>query len=328
MKRILSFFLAALAAILTLSSCESAKKVSNRDYFFFDTYVSIKITGNDFDHDSVQNGARELLEEIDTELSRDNENGDLYRFNKSESGIECTGSHLLLCLERAIDLSASLGGKCSPTLGALTSLYDFEDGEKAALPSEAEINEALSHIDIGNVKIDGKKILKTDPALLLDLGAFGKGYAAEKLTEYLKKCGVKDAVFSLGGNIGVITPGESDIKTIAVRSPDGDGYCATVKAPCGYLSVSGDYERFFEADGKRYGHIIDPVSGTPCVSDIHSVAVWSEDGVFADAMSTALFVTAGDDSYFDGNLPEYATVISGENGTKKDSSKTDKITID
>lgn len=320
--KFLSFCLIIALFLPLLSSCGS-EETTQREYFIFDTYVTVKITGGDIDHDKIHSGALELLSEIDSALGPENKDGDLYRFNHSEGGIDNAGEHFLSCLTLALSLYERLDGKFNPALGSVTFLYDF-DAEVPALPTDDEIEKCLEYTDPGEIEINGNSVFKRNSELMVDLGAIGKGYAAKRLTDYLKSEGVKNAIFSLGGNIGIISEGGEE-KKIAVRDPFGEGYSGFFYAGSGYVSVSGDYERYFEIDGVRYHHILNPASGIPARSDVHSVAVWSEDGIFADALSTALFVSAGNDEKFDIDKEDYALIVTKEDGVYSKESKDNSV---
>lgn len=127
--------------------------------------------------------------------------------------------------------------------------------------------------------------------MALDPGATGKGYALGKAGEALTKLGIDEYYFDVGGQIywHADTP-----RAVAVRHPREDTVAVCVlRAAGGSVSTSGDYERFFEQDGVRYAHIIDPRTGWP-VRSRAAVSVYADDPFVADALSTALFVLGPD----------------------------------
>ena len=138
----------------------------------------------------------------------------------------------------------------------------------------------------------GPTVRFTKSGVRLDLGAIAKGYAADCLVDILRERGVKRASLSLGGNVYVYgkKPGGS-LWSVAIRDPSKPGQNAFIlKTRDATVVTSGAYERFFEQDGKTYGHILDPATGFPAQSGLESVTIVSHNSMVADALSTSLFV--------------------------------------
>lgn len=171
------------------------------------------------------------------------------------------------------------------------------------IPTEEEISKILHDISISVIELDpqNKTVFLKPKGMKLDVGSVAKGYASEMIKRELEEKGVTAALISAGGNIvsaGDVTkvrePG-NQFYTIGVESPDGenfekfDGIVAKLKITNESVVTSGDYQRFFEAEGKRYCHIIDPDTGYPA-NYWRSVTVVVNDSGLADFLSTALFV--------------------------------------
>lgn len=167
------------------------------------------------------------------------------------------------------------------------------------MPSADELKELLSHTGCGKVALektaDGWTVTLLDGAQL-DLGGIAKGYAADLLRAQLEKEGVTSATLDLGGDVFVMgrkTDG-SDWR-IAVKDPaDTESYLGVVSAADKFIVTSGVYERYFEENGVRYHHILDPKTGCPAESGLVSVTVLCGNGAWADALSTACFVLGPD----------------------------------
>lgn len=152
---------------------------------------------------------------------------------------------------------------------------------------------------VWNVKNNTGYIPDVQPALAkaqeqnqISLGAIAKGYITDRLVEILEKDGVKSALINLGGNTYALgtKPDGSNWK-IGIQDPkDENNIIGTIKAENLAVITSGDYQRYFELNGKRYHHIFDPKTGFPSDSGLHSVTIISDNAALADALSTAIFV--------------------------------------
>lgn len=198
---------------------------------------------------------------------------------------------LLLCKEEA-ELT---NGAVNVALGSMLDLWHeartegVEHPENAKLPDMDALEEAMLHTDISKVIIDeeAKTVRFADEKLKLNVGAIAKGYATEKAIEGING----NYLLSVGGNVRVTGP-KTDEGTpwiVGIQDPDKlDSYCYKLAVTGGSVVTSGDYQRFYEVDGERYHHIIDPETLMPAAY-YRSVTVFCEDSGRADALSTALF---------------------------------------
>lgn len=191
-------------------------------------------------------------------------------------------------LARCEDVRLSSGGAFNPLLGRLSDLWGFGTG-KERVPAEDEISAALEGTGYP-IEINANGI-KIPLGTVLDLGSVGKGIACDEVRSLLKNTEIKRAVVSVGGSI--LLYGEDESFTVGIRDPfsDSSSDCfATLVLPEGCVSTSGSYERYFDKDGVRYHHILDPKTGYPADSGLVSVTVVCGDGFLSDALSTACFV--------------------------------------
>lgn len=240
------------------------------ELFLMDTVIKLEISGKEADE--ALKASKAELKRIDAELNV-NGSGALYRFNEGEAGTD----EIKKLKKRSACVSEETDGAFDATVRPLIKLWGFTEEEKR-VPSEEEIHTALSQTGYKKDNVQ------------LDFGAVAKGYAADRIKEILDNYKINGAVISIGGTV-VSYCKKSDI---AIESPKGQGYAAVITCENTVLSTSGGYERYFTADGKKYSHIIDPLTGYPAESGIASVTVISEDGFLSDALSTAFYVMGED----------------------------------
>lgn len=258
---------AALLAAALLCGCGPAEMAVQKTVFAMDTVADLQLWGPEAQ--AGVEAAEKALADWEAEWSASADGSFLSQLNRGEA---VPTAEEQAVLSKAEALSRRTGGAFDPKLYRLTAAWGFFSGEYR-VPSQAEIDAALA-------------------APEWDLGAVIKGYAGEKLTEMLAEADVDRAILNLGGNVQ--TYGEKPDGSpwqIALQNPRGEGY-AGVLSVHGTMAVvtSGDYQRYFEQDGVRYHHIMDPATGRPADSGLASVTVICRDGMTADALSTALFV--------------------------------------
>ena len=166
------------------------------------------------------------------------------------------------------------------------------NGLDPTVPDQTTIAEAMKHTDINTLVLaeDSLTVTLTDPMTLLNAGALGKGYAAQKVSEALLQEGCSSFLLDLGGNVVAYgqKPG-NEPWLAAIRTPeDHAGYDKSIRLNGTTLVTSGSYERYFVVDGIRYHHILHPETGFPHQEYV-SVSVLCDDSAVADALSTALF---------------------------------------
>lgn len=201
---------------------------------------------------------------------------------------------LLDLLETANRLSLKSGGLFNPVAGQLVSLWGFQGNPlpEGTLPATEDIAAWLiDKPDVHDIVIEGNSIRSSNPRAAYDLGGIAKGYAIDRCIEYIRGRGIENAIVNAGGDLrGIGRHGERAWR-IGIRHPRAQKLLAGIELD-GDDSVftSGDYERNFERDGKRYSHIIDPRSGYPANTGSASVTVMHDRAAVADAAATAIFV--------------------------------------
>ncbi|MBI2994100.1 MAG: FAD:protein FMN transferase, partial [Gammaproteobacteria bacterium] len=199
-------------------------------------------------------------------------------------------------LDVAMQVSGLSGGAFDVTVGPLVNLWGFgPDGRRTDAPPEEDIAAARVRSGYRNLELDAARraVRKRRPDLYVDLSAIAQGYGADEVGRYLERIGVRNYMAEVAGEIraaGVNADGQA--WRIGIERP-GSGAPVVervVELRNAGLATSGDYRNYFERDGVRYSHHIDPATGRPVTHNLASVTVVHKSTVFADAMSTALLV--------------------------------------
>ncbi len=290
MKKHIVFFAEIFIFSLTASftSCVNSKNVES--FTAMDTYISISSFGP---HSKKANmAARARIAELENILSTTIPESDVGMMNLSDS-YRITRPETEILLDFSLSMAEKTSGAFNPALLPISRAWGFTTGTYR-VPSESEISSTLEKTDwrMVCVKKEGSCVVEKSPGMMLDFGAVGKGFAGDEAALVLRKNGVKSAILDLGGNIHTVgsKPDGSDWN-IGLKNPWGGEPPAAVRVKDLCVVTSGGYERFFtDGNGKRYSHIFDGNTGRPVENDISGVAVISSSGLYADALSTAMFV--------------------------------------
>lgn len=201
-------------------------------------------------------------------------------------------------LKLGIEMHRKTNGAVNIAYGSVLSLWHeyreqgTADPEHAKVPPKALIQEKAAHTDISKVVIRDGTVFLEDGEMSLDVGSIGKGYAVQKISEYARELGMDHLLISVGGNVSAVgAKADNTPWRVGIENPDlesAEPYIGMVELADQTIVTSGDYQRFYVADGKRYCHIIDPETGMP-PEYVPSVSVLTENSGMADAWSTALF---------------------------------------
>ena len=285
MKR--RIFVLLLLAALLLGGC-GAKVPAQKELFAMDTIFSLKVWGDEAALDAVS----DELTRLDALLDATDAESAIGRLNAGET----IDGEVAALVRQAVDYSEATGGAFDPTVYPLVRLWGFTD-ETQRVPSDAEITAALANIGTNQVQLD-ETAVSLHPGAAIDLGGIAKGYAADRCVALLQQSDAA-ALLSLGGNIQTYgAKPDGTPWTIGIADPQQPEQAVASVAVTGTkaLVTSGGYQRYFEADGVTYHHIIDPKTGRPAESGLASVTILADSGTMADAYSTALFVMGLEDA--------------------------------
>ncbi len=287
-KKILIIILAVIAVCAVCAAVYfSHFNSSSTEFFAMDTYNSVNVTGAD--HKKVCEGIKAEVNNLDKNfLSRQSKDSSISALNRDHGGK--LSDRFFDYIRILLDVYTTSGKKFDFTLGAVSDLWGF--GKEAKVPVAGELESVLSQTGAGKILLDGH-LVSFPEGIVLDFGSVGKGIALDVIRDdILKESHISKGVISLGGS--VLTYGKKDFR-VAISSPSGPGVMGVLTLPECCVSTSGTYERYFEEDGKRYHHILDPETGYPVDNGLVSVTVVSQSGILSDALSTACLACGLDD---------------------------------
>ncbi len=259
------------------------------------TGYEIQIVGPVRDDEALANQIAAELAVIDQEMSTWRDDSVLSRFNAGPAGvwvdIPSRTAAVLSAAERLHELS---GGALDITLRPLSLAWGFQGDSLPRIPPEAELLGLGKHTGMSLLErsADGTAIRKQVAGLEIDVSALAKGYAVDQLAALLRQAGYRNFMVEIGGEIyaGGERPGGGPWR-VAVEAPGSDSDEPVVLSLQDQaVASSGDYRNYFEMDGQRYAHILDPRTGRPAAGAISAVTVIADDAMTADALATALMV--------------------------------------
>ncbi len=255
-----------------------------RSQIIMDTQVEISITSKDRNVNKVMDGVFQTIKMYEEKFSYFDVNSDLSIINNSKKVVKIDKEFYEI-FSIAKDLYENSDSLYDISIGRLTDLWDFN---KAIVPKNDSIIEAQKYIGFDKITFSKDSLTKPE-AVKINLGSISKGYIVDRVYEYLIKHKVIEGYVNAGGNIRVFSQSKDPVR-IGIRHPRIPGdIIATIEINNQSIATSGDYERYFEQDGIRYHHIINPKTGYPDRKNI-SVTVIAKDAVTADVLSTTLFL--------------------------------------
>lgn len=236
------------------------------------------------------------LSEIDSKFNVNNPDSEISKINRLKAGEEMkVSSEVFNLFVESMNFCRITDGAFMPVMGNLIDLWGV-GSSNPKVPSVGQIEKEKSLIDSSEFSYmyDLNKIKMRKPGIKINLGAIVKGYAADECVRILKKHSVKKAVVNLGGNVYVVGKKENGDKwALGIKdpkNPDGGNPYLYFKTEEASVVTSGNYERYFEQNGKKYHHILDYSTGFPSENGVDSVTVICESSTYADALSTSFFV--------------------------------------
>jgi thiamine biosynthesis lipoprotein len=243
-----------------------------------------------------------LQEEIDTLLADFDRTFSIYlpgsiisRINKNDSDV-IVNEHFIKVFNKSYEIYKATEGIFDITVAPLVNAWGFGFTEKANVDSSM-VDSLLEYVGMDKVILEDKKIRKKHKETMLDCNAIAQGYAADVIADYLDRKGIKNYLVEIGGEINTRGINEKgNIWRIGIDKPiennliPGTYLQAIVQLKNRSLATSGNYRKFYEKDGVKYAHSINPKTGYPVLKNLLSATVLAEDCMTADAYATAFMV--------------------------------------
>ncbi|MDR3056237.1 MAG: FAD:protein FMN transferase [Zoogloeaceae bacterium] len=298
MKKAWRSRLCLLSSVLCLLITGCSKSVVTQESYVFGTRVEILIA--DAPETVAQTAAAAVLRDFD----------ELHRKYHAWQPSELTTVNDAIAAGKSVDVSAELAGfiadtqnfaqqsryRFDPGIGRLIQLWGFQSDEfPPQLPDPADLAKWRTHpASIMQLHLAGRAVTSANRNVALDFGGYLKGVALDRAAASLKAAGIKNAIVNIGGNVIALGDKYGKPWKIGIQHPRRPGTLATLELRDGEaIGTSGDYQRYFELDGKRYSHLLDPLRGEPAQ---HTQAVTllippaADAGARSDALSKPVFI--------------------------------------
>ncbi len=262
-----------------------------RDEAIMGTVIHVELwSASRAEADAAMASVMAEMQRIDRAMSPHKPESELSRINRRAARAPVVLSEEMFRLvERALYFSRLSNGAFDISYAAVGQLYDYRRGIR---PSDAALAQARQAVGWQHLVLDphARSLRFGRPGMRIDLGGFAKGHAADNAAAILARRGIRHAIVSAGGDSRVIGDRRGRPWTVAIRHPRRAAEVVAVLPLVDVsISTSGDYERFFETDGVRCHHLIDPSSGKS-PSSVHSVTILADDGLSSEALSKCVFV--------------------------------------
>nr|WP_275125159.1 FAD:protein FMN transferase [Vibrio fluvialis] len=290
-------WLVALASLLLLAGCEQPPQQVHLSGPTMGTSYNIKYLQQDGlpSSDDLHKEIDRLLEEVNDQMSTYRKDSELSRFNQYQ-GIDPfeVSNQTATVVKEAIRLNGLTEGALDVTVGPLVNLWGFgPEARPEVVPTDAELAERKANTGIHHLSVEGNKLSKNLPHLYVDLSTIAKGWGVDVVANYIESQGIHNYMVEVGGEIRLKGLNRDGVPwRIAVEKPTVDERSIQEIIEPGDMAIatSGDYRNYFERDGVRYSHIINPQTGRPIHNRVVSVTVLDKSCMTADGLATGLMV--------------------------------------
>jgi thiamine biosynthesis lipoprotein len=281
------------AGLATFFALRASPEPVTSTYFLMDTVLTVKTTGADAA--AINEHLHALAVGVDNMTSYYTAGSETVRVNAAAGkGPVSISPEYATLLKTAVAVeSIDLDRTFDIAISPVSSLWGFTTKD-FRVPSAKEISETLAYSHADQLVLSGTTAQLRDPRSRIDLGGIAKGYSLDVMEEYLKTVTPqpRQVIVDFGGNLLLYSGGKKHDWKVGIRDPRGQGIIGYVRSDDAFVATSGDYERYFERDGKRYCHIIDPSTGYPGTLN-RSVTIVTDiqpmHGAIGDALGKVFF---------------------------------------
>lgn len=296
----------------TTSTIYNEDETQTINFFAMDTYISLKATGKNAVNTLEESKAKVIA--FEKMISHTDNKSELYKLNNNKGEPFQVTNELYTIIEMTIEYSKFTNGIFDPTIGTITNLWGITQSPR--VPSENEIETALKTVSYENIILLDDNYIQLKNNATIELGALGKGIAADFIYEIYQKNKIKSGIISLAGNVYLVgEKAENTPWTVGITDPENPTIQnISVKLKDISIVTAGAYERYFYHEDEFYHHIFDSKTGYPTTQDVTSVTIVSNNSTLADVISTTLFAMGFESAIeFLANNPDINAVIINEN---------------
>ncbi|MDO5156200.1 MAG: FAD:protein FMN transferase [Eubacteriales bacterium] len=247
------------------------------------------------ERDAVNTAIDDCLRTLEKQISVRISDSEIAKCNRSyvKNGTYRLPENIVFYLQEEMKVAQETKGAFSPCVRPLSVLWGIEDG-KNVVPDQQRIEEKVKYASYSKIAVSDDGIIFKLDNMAIDLGAAGKGIACDEVMKTIEESKVEGAVVSIGGSVAIFgSKGDGKPWHIGIRDPRGGEDDVMGVVDCAdhtFVSTSGDYEKYFEENFKRYHHIFDPRTGYPVDNELMSVTIIGDNGFMSDVLSTTCFV--------------------------------------
>ncbi|MCK6262561.1 FAD:protein FMN transferase [Vibrio sp. ZSDE26] len=314
----MKYWLVALASLFVLSGCEKPTEQIHISGPTMGTTYNIKYINSDslLNAGEIQKEVDRLLEEVNDQMSTYRKDSELSRFNQYKGNEPFEVSvETALVVKEAIRLNQLTQGALDVTVGPLVNLWGFgPEARPETVPTDEELLARKQKVGIQYLSATSNTISKTLPSLYVDLSTIAKGWGVDVVAEYMNSLGAENYMVEIGGEMRLKGHNREGVRwRIAIEKPSVEERTVQLVVEPGDMAIatSGDYRNYFETDGVRYSHIINPKTGKPIDNKVVSVTVIDPSSMTADGLATGLMVLGEEiamDIAEEHNIPAYMII--------------------
>ncbi|MGC9493073.1 FAD:protein FMN transferase [Vibrio genomosp. F10] len=314
----MKYWLVALTSLVVLSGCGKPAEQIHISGPTMGTTYNIKYISSDeiLSSSEIQVEVDRLLEEVNDQMSTYRKDSELSRFNQYQGNEPfAVSSETATVVREAIRLNHFTQGALDVTVGPLVNLWGFgPEARREVVPTDEELTVRKSMTGIEHLSATETSLTKTLPSLYVDLSTIAKGWGVDVVANYIESIGVNNYMVEVGGEMRLKGQNREGVRwRIAIEKPNVEERAVQLVVEPGDMAIatSGDYRNYFERDGVRYSHIINPKTGKPIDNKVVSVTVIDASSMTADGLATGLMVlgeTIGMSLAEENDIPVYMIV--------------------